>query len=76
MLKGRLDAAAAGLEASMAPTYLDNPDFWRARAEEARAQAEQMRDHDAKRALLGIADVYERLAKGAEEYMKRTKPSA
>jgi hypothetical protein len=58
----------------MAPTHLDNPDFWRARADEARAQADQMRDQDAKQALLGIANVYERLAKDAEVRIKALKP--
>jgi hypothetical protein len=58
----------------MAPSYLDNPDYWRARADEARTQAEQMRDRWAKEALLNIADTYERLAKDAEEYIKRMKP--
>jgi hypothetical protein len=60
----------------MAPTHLDNPDFWRARADEARAQAEQMRDYSAKQTLLGIPNLYEKLAKDAEAYIKVTKPSA
>ena len=57
----------------MAPTHLDNPAFWRARADEARAQADQMRDQDAKQALLGVANVYERLAKDAEVRFKAPK---
>jgi hypothetical protein len=56
-------------------THLDNPDFWRARADEARAQAEQMRDRNARQALLGVANVYEKLAKDAEEYIKARKLS-
>jgi hypothetical protein len=59
----------------MAPTHLDNPDYWRARADQARAQAEQMRDQDAKQALLGIANVYERLAKNAEVRINAPKSS-
>jgi hypothetical protein len=54
----------------MAPTYLDNADYWRNRADEARAQATQMRDQNAKEALLLIANVYERLAKDAEAASK------
>jgi hypothetical protein len=57
------------------PTYLDNPEFWRARADEARLQAEQMRDHDAKQALLKFADVYERHAMDAEASIKARKRS-
>jgi hypothetical protein len=58
------------------PRYLDNPEFWRIRADEARLQAEQMRDRDAKQALLKFADVYERLAKQAAAHRKGLKPSA
>ena len=39
---------------------------WRARAAEARALAEAMRDPEAHRAMLGIAAGYERLAGAAE----------
>ena len=39
--------------------------FWRARAEEARTRAEGMRDDDARRTMLMIADKYERLAERA-----------
>jgi hypothetical protein len=52
--------------ASLVPRYLDNPEFWRTRAVEARGQAERMRDRDAKKALLKFVDVYERRAKQAE----------
>jgi hypothetical protein len=61
--------------ASMAPTHLDNREFWRARADVARAQAEQMRDHDAKQALLKFVEVYERRARQAEALSKGRKPS-
>jgi hypothetical protein len=60
----------------MAPTYLDDPDFWRTRAAKARAQAEQMRDRDAKQELLKFVEVYERRAKQAEALSKGRKPSA
>ena len=60
----------------MAPSYLTNPEYWRARADEARAQADQMRDHDAKQALLNIAGIYEQLAKQAEGAAKKPKNDA
>jgi hypothetical protein len=42
-------------------------DYWRDRAEEARAQADQMRDPSARRTLLDIADEnYGQLAQQAE----------
>ena len=41
-------------------------DYWRGRAEEALAQASQMRDLAAKRALLSIAENYEQLAERAK----------
>lgn len=41
-------------------------EYWRERADEARAQAKQMRSPDARRTLLDIADNYEQLAQQAE----------
>jgi hypothetical protein len=41
-------------------------DYWRERAKEARAQASDMRDEKARRALLGIVENYEELAAQAE----------
>jgi hypothetical protein len=46
---------------------LHDAKHWRDRAQEARAQAEQMSDPQAKSDMLGIADGYERLAMRAEE---------
>jgi hypothetical protein len=42
------------------------PEYWRERADEARAQAEQVRDPTAKRTLTEIAQNYEQLAEQAE----------
>jgi hypothetical protein len=47
-------------------TSLLDADFWRGRAEEARATAEVMTFPDAKREMLSIAGAYERLADHAE----------
>ena len=41
-------------------------DYWCERAEEARAQASEMRDPTAKRTLLAIAENYDQLAEQAE----------
>ena len=56
----------------MAPTRL-TPDYWRARAEEARANAQQMKDPDAKQALFKIAEVYDQLAQRAEREANSSK---
>jgi hypothetical protein len=50
------------------------PEYWRARAEEARAQADQMRQPDAKQALEKIAVIYDQLAEQAEAAGKGSKP--
>jgi hypothetical protein len=49
----------------MHPTVYD-AEHWRSRASEARAQAEQMSNPEAKRQLLEIAVAYEKLARLAE----------
>ncbi len=41
-------------------------DYWRERAEEARVQADLMRDPNARKTLLDIADNYDQLADQAE----------
>ena len=42
--------------------FINEPDHWRARSEEARNLANQMNDPESKDAMLRIADDYERLA--------------
>ena len=42
-------------------------DYWRSRAEEARAVAVQLKDAHTKAVMLGIAQDYEKLAKRAEQ---------
>jgi DNA-binding ferritin-like protein len=50
------------------PTSLiDNAEYWRKRAEEARALAEQMKDPLTQSLMLGIAESYEKIAKWAAE---------
>lgn len=48
-------------------TYADNPQLWRDRAEEARAQAEQMTDAEARSGMLQVARSYEIIARRTEE---------
>ena len=45
----------------------DDPDYWRNRAEEARAIAVQMMDAHNKATMLAIAQDYEKLAKRAQQ---------
>ena len=45
---------------------VDSPEFWRSRAEEVRAIADDLHDPDAKAIMTRIADDYERLAQHAE----------
>ena len=48
---------------------LNDARHWRDRAEEARIHAEQLRDPDTRRMMLGVASSYERIAERAEERM-------
>jgi hypothetical protein len=41
---------------------LRSAEYWRSRATEARAKADQMRDHDARNTMLGIAHSYDLMA--------------
>ena len=50
--------------------FINEPDHWRARAEEARNLAHQMNDPESKDAMLRIADDYDRLAAHARARMK------
>jgi len=43
-------------------TSINDPAYWRSRAEEARTIAEQIDEPDAKRTMLEIAAGYERMA--------------
>ena len=45
----------------------DDPEYWRKRADEARAVAVQMMDAHTKAIMLGIAQGYEKLAQQAEQ---------
>ena len=47
--------------------FLDNPKYWRGRAEEAHLIAESLEDTQSKQSMLGIAGDYERMAEVAEQ---------
>jgi DNA-binding ferritin-like protein len=50
------------------PTSLiDDAEYWRKRAEEARTLAEQMKDSHTQSLMLGIAEGYEKIAKWAAD---------
>jgi hypothetical protein len=51
-------------------SQLMDAEYWLGRAEEARVQANQTRDPDAKRTLLEIAENYQQLAEQAEARRK------
>jgi len=46
---------------------LDNPEYWRFRAEEVRTIAEDMKNGEPKTIMLRIAEDYERIAKLVEQ---------
>lgn len=50
------------------------PAYWRERAEESRAMAEEMKDLGARRILVDIAESYDRMADRAEAGSGRAKP--
>jgi len=54
----------------VAKVPINDPKYWRERAEEARTIADQLTDPDAKRRMLRIADDYEELAKRAERRLR------
>lgn len=51
----------------MPANKLDNPEYWRFRAEEVRSIADEMRADEPKAIMLRIADDYERIAKMVEQ---------
>ena len=57
----------------MSPGLLDDPKYWRNRAEEARVVAESIEDQQSNEVMLGIAEDFERMAALAEERLKRGK---
>jgi hypothetical protein len=55
------------------PHRIDGARQWRARAEEARTLAEQLKDPESKRIMLGVALSYVTFAQRAEERERKHK---
>jgi hypothetical protein len=55
-------------------SFINDPEYWRTRAEEARMLAKNMNDSASKDAMLRIADDYEQLAQRGEEWALRRLP--
>jgi hypothetical protein len=58
------------------PHSLPSAEYWHAKAEEARAQGDNMRSEDARKAMFSIADSYEAMAARAAKREARGKPDA
>jgi len=59
----------------MPSSFINDPQHWRGRAEEARTLAEQMSDETSKQMMLRIADDYDRLAERAEQRVRHSTQS-
>ena len=55
-------------------SFINDPGYWRTRAEEARILAKDMNDTASKDAMLRIADDYEQLAQSVEDWAMRRVP--
>ena len=60
----------------MSASLINDPKHWRDRAKEASAIADEMKDPDAKQAMLGIARNYVLLAERAEARAKSHPPQS
>ena len=56
------------------PPRVEDPGYWRFRAGNARKQADEVKNADAKAILLNIAEQYEQLARMTEEQRRQTPP--
>ena len=54
----------------MPSNSLQNPEFWRFRAEEVRSLADDMKHAETKKIMAGIAEDYERIAKIVEQQLR------
>jgi len=57
--------------AGMVGHFTNEPEHWRARAEEARILANEMNDSESKHAMLRVAEDYEQLARWVENWALR-----
>jgi len=56
------------------PPQVDDPSYWRARADEARAIAETLSHGPTKRIMLGVASDYEKIAEITEVRLQEKRP--
>jgi hypothetical protein len=54
----------------MPTTNLNNPEFWRYRAEEVRTLSENLKHAETKKIMARIAEDYERIAKIIEQQLR------
>jgi hypothetical protein len=54
----------------MPGTNLQNPEFWRFRAEEVRTLSENLKHAETKKIMARIAEDYERIAKIVEQHLR------
>jgi len=59
------------MERIMPKGLVDNPEYWRTRAEEARVVAESMQDTTSREMMLRVVRDYERMADRAEQRASR-----
>jgi hypothetical protein len=62
------------MEASRAVSFINDPEHWRNRAEEARTLAEHMSDESSRQTMLRIANDYDCLAERAVFRAQGTSP--
>jgi hypothetical protein len=58
------------------PWAFGSPEYWRSRAKESCAVAEQIGDPEAKAAMFAVAQSYAKIAERAEAGMKNTPPKS
>jgi hypothetical protein len=63
-----------GLHSAPYTNKIDNPEFWRLRANEVRSIADNMKLVEAKAIMTGIAEDYEGMAKLVEQQLRERKP--
>ena len=67
VIQGGLDRAQFECPSHMnKPSPIDDPAYWRQKADEARRMADQLADPESKQTMMEIAAAYEQLAKIAE----------
>jgi hypothetical protein len=72
-MAGRRGQRTSATEPKLPASFINDPEHWRARAEEMRRLAEDMKDAATKEMMLHIARDYENLAVRAEERSRSPK---